>query len=100
MPEMVVLADTRVRLVGGVEELLATHHRLTGPRRDPVRIPQDQHVISARHTDRQSTFIIRTDSSIQDPGWSVSSLSLEDLVLAYLSPADVSDAAPALEVLR
>ncbi|MEO3859038.1 ABC transporter ATP-binding protein [Acrocarpospora sp. B8E8] len=97
---LIVLVDSRVQVAGEVEELLATHHRLTGPRRDPARLPADQHVISASHTDRQSTLIIRTGAPIHDPAWTVSQISLEDLVLAYMSmPARTGDR-PALEVLR
>jgi ABC-2 type transport system ATP-binding protein len=81
---LIVLVDSRVQVTGEVEELLATHHRLSGPRRDPTRLPTDQHVIAASHTDRQTTLIIRTDTPIHDPAWTVSQLSLEDLVLAYM----------------
>ncbi|GAA2446436.1 ABC transporter ATP-binding protein [Actinomadura vinacea] len=97
---LVVLVESRVRVAGEVEELLATHHRLTGPRRDPGRLPADQHVVSASHTDRQSTFIIRTDAPIHDPAWTVSQIGLEDLVLAYMDrPAD-NGRRPTLEVQR
>jgi ABC-2 type transport system ATP-binding protein len=81
---LIVLVDSRVRVAGEVEELLATHHRLLGPRRDPARLPADQHVVAASHTDRQSTLIVRTDAPIHDPAWTVSQLGLEDLVLAYM----------------
>ncbi|MDP9868319.1 MULTISPECIES: ATP-binding cassette domain-containing protein [Streptosporangium] len=81
---LIVLVDSRVRVAGEVDRLLATHHRLTGPRRDPDRLPADQHVVSVRHTDRQSTLVVRTDATIHDPAWTVSRLSLEDLVLAYM----------------
>jgi ABC-2 type transport system ATP-binding protein len=95
---LIVLVESRVQVSGEVESLLATHHRLTGPRRDPSRMPADQQVISASHTDRQSTYIVRTDGPIHDPAWSVSQLSLEDLVLAYLhQPARTSER-PVLEV--
>ena len=33
---LVVLVASRVQVAGDVDELLATHHRLTGPRRDPA----------------------------------------------------------------
>jgi ABC-2 type transport system ATP-binding protein len=82
---LIVLVASRVRLHGDIDTLLATHHRLTGPRRDPTRLPADQHVISASHTDRQSTLLVRTDAPIHDPAWTVGQLSLEDLVLAYMS---------------
>jgi ABC-2 type transport system ATP-binding protein len=81
---LIVLVDSRVRVAGEVEDLLATHHRLSGPRRDPTRLPADQHVISASHTDRQTTLIVRTDAPVLDPAWTVSQLGLEDLVLAYM----------------
>jgi ABC-2 type transport system ATP-binding protein len=81
---LIVLVDSRVRVAGEVEELLATHHRLTGPRRDPTLLPSDQHVVAASHTDRQTTLIVRTEAPIHDPAWTVSQLSLEDLVLAYM----------------
>ncbi|MEU7747941.1 ABC transporter ATP-binding protein [Nonomuraea sp. NPDC049158] len=96
---LIVLVDSRVQVAGEVDELLATHHRLTGPRRDPDRLPADQHVISASHTDRQSTFIIRTDAPIHDPAWTVTQLSLEDLVLAYMEKRTTENRV-ALEVQR
>jgi ABC-2 type transport system ATP-binding protein len=81
---LIVLVAARVQLDGDIDTLLATHHRLTGPRRDPARLPAGQHVISASHTDRQSTLLVRTEAPIHDPAWTVGQLSLEDLVLAYM----------------
>jgi ABC-2 type transport system ATP-binding protein len=95
---LLVLVDSRVRVTGEVDELLATHHRLTGPRRDPATLPADQHVVSASATDVQSTFVVRTDGPIHDPAWTVGRLSLEDVVLAYMSPGPA--ARPALEAVR
>jgi len=98
---VVVLVDSQVRVAGDVEELLATHHRLSGPRREPSTLPADQQVVWASHTDRQSTYVVRTRSPILDPAWSVSALGLEDLVLAYMEgPASVTPASTGLEVLR
>jgi ABC-2 type transport system ATP-binding protein len=101
---LVVLVDSRVQVAGDIEHLLATHHRLTGPRRDPGQLPADQHVVSVSHTDRQSTFLVQTDGPILDPAWEVSQLNLEDLVLAYMgrsaAPRDTNGSRPALEALR
>jgi ABC-2 type transport system ATP-binding protein len=102
---LIVLVDSRVRVAGEVEGLLASHHRLSGPRRDPARLPADQHVIAASHTDRQTTLIIRTDAPIHDPSWTVGQLGLEDLVLAYMgTPAHTDHTGrnhrPTLEVQR
>jgi ABC-2 type transport system ATP-binding protein len=84
---LIVLVASRVRIAGPVDELLSTHHLLTGPRRDPDRLPAGQEVISASHTDMQSTLLVRTADRILDPAWTVSEVSLEDLVLAYMSQA-------------
>ena len=44
-------------------------------------------VISASHTDVQSTLLVRTSGPILDPAWTVSEVGLEDLVLAYMKQA-------------
>jgi ABC-2 type transport system ATP-binding protein len=44
-------------------------------------------VISASHTDRQSTLLVRADAPVLDPAWTVSEVGLEDLVLAYMKQA-------------
>lgn len=86
---VIVLAGSRVQVVGEIDTLLATHFRLAGPRRDLAGLPANQHVITASHTGRQTTLIIRTDATVLDPAWTVTKLSLEDIVLAYMSsPAD------------
>ena len=100
---LVVLVASRVQLAGDVAELLASHHRLSGPRREPDSLPAGQEVIEASHTDRQSTFLIRSDGPVLDPAWTVRPVTLDDLVLAYMSKArDAGTAArrPGLEVVR
>jgi ABC-2 type transport system ATP-binding protein len=82
-----VLAASRVQVAGQVSELLATHHKLAGPRRDPATLPAGQHVIQASHTDKQSILLVRTAEPVADPAWTIKPVSLEDLVLAYLSRA-------------
>jgi ABC-2 type transport system ATP-binding protein len=87
---LIVLAASRVQVAGEVEDLLATHYRLVGPRSDPAAMPAGQQVVEASHTDRQSTMIVRSSTPIDDPSWSVEQLSLEDLVLAYMTQAATS----------
>jgi len=91
---LIVLCASRVRVAGEVEELLATHRRLTGPKRDPATLPDHPQVITASHTQRQSTLIVRTEGPVHDPAWTVEELSLEDLVLAYMSEAGASQRKP------
>ncbi|HWS45436.1 MAG TPA: ABC transporter ATP-binding protein [Acidimicrobiia bacterium] len=84
---LVVLVAGQVALIGEVDELLACHHRLTGSRRDPLRIPANQLVIEESHAEKQSTLLVRTQDPILDPSWAVSSVTLDDLVLAYMRQA-------------
>jgi len=84
---LIVLVGSRVRLAGPVDELLATHHLLSGPRRDPATLPDGLEVISASHTDVQTTLLVRTSGPVMDPAWTVSQVGLEDLALAYMSQA-------------
>lgn len=82
---LVVLAQGQVRLEGPVDELLASHRVLTGPRRDTRLLPRGQRLVQASHTDRQSTLLVRTTEPILDPRWTVADVGLEELVLAYMS---------------
>jgi ABC-2 type transport system ATP-binding protein len=79
---LVVLVSSRVQLAGEVEDLLATHHRLIGPR--DTELPDGQIVIESSYTDRQSTLLVRSDGPIADPRWTIEAVNLEDLVLAYM----------------
>jgi ABC-2 type transport system ATP-binding protein len=84
---LIVLVASRVMVAGPVDDLLATHHLLSGPRRDPGSLPGGVHVISASHTDVQTTLLVRTPGPVLDPAWTVSEVGLEDLALAYMSQA-------------
>jgi ABC-2 type transport system ATP-binding protein len=84
---LVVLVDSRVQVAGEVDDLLATHRRLIGPRRDAGSLPAGQDVIEESHTDRQSTLLVRCDGPVLDPAWTIEELSLEDIVLAYMGNA-------------
>ena len=84
---LVLIVASHVQLAGDVAGLLATHHRLSGPRRDPRSLPSGQQVIEQSHTDKQSTFLVRTDRPILDPAWTARPVTLDELVLAYLGQA-------------
>ncbi|MDG4823715.1 ABC transporter ATP-binding protein [Asanoa sp. WMMD1127] len=96
---LIVLTASRVRVAGEIDELMGTHYRLTGARRDPADLPTGAEVIEHSHTERQSTFIVRSVVPIDDPGLTVEQLTLEDLVLAYLSRS-VAAHRPELETAR
>jgi ABC-2 type transport system ATP-binding protein len=94
---LVVLVASRVRVEGGVEHLLATHHLLTGPRREAASLPASQQVITESHAGRQSTFLVRSSEPVIDPAWTVEEVSLEDLALAYMGTATGSPGIRTLE---
>jgi ABC-2 type transport system ATP-binding protein len=96
---LIVLVASRVRVAGEVDDLLAEHHRVVGARRSPGELPPALEVIEESHTDRQSTLIVRSSTPIDDPSLTVEQLTLEDLVLAYMSQA-VANPRPVLETVR
>ena len=79
---LVILVSSHVQIAGNVDDLLASHHRLIGPR--DADAPAGQIVIESSHTDRQSMLIVRTEGPVLDSAWVVEAISLEDLVLAYM----------------
>jgi ABC-2 type transport system ATP-binding protein len=95
---LIVLVASRVRVDGEVDDLLATHHLLTGPRREAASLPASQQVITESHAGRQSTFLVRSSEPIIDPVWTVDEVSLEDLVLAYLGHTGGTQQGRMLEV--
>jgi len=82
---LVVLSAARTQVSGDIDQLLASHRVLTGPRRDvPAGVAGVAAVVQQAHTERQSTLLVRTSGPILDPAWSVAETGLEELVLAYL----------------
>jgi ABC-2 type transport system ATP-binding protein len=84
---LVVLVAGRVALTGDVDHLLAAHHRLTGARRDPARLSGLGTVIEESHVEKQTSLVVRSDGTILDPSWTVTPITLDDLVLAYMRQA-------------
>ncbi|MEV6974734.1 ABC transporter ATP-binding protein [Kitasatospora sp. NPDC093806] len=85
---LVLLHTSRVQLSDPVDELLAAHRRLTGPRITAGSgVPGVAAVIHASHTERQSTLLARLDGPVDESRWAVHDITLEDLVLAHLGAA-------------
>jgi ABC-2 type transport system ATP-binding protein len=82
---LIVLSESRVQALGQVDELLSRHWILVGPRRDDERVAGVDVVVQVSHTDRQTTMLVRSDAAITDPSWTVHTVGLEELVLAYLA---------------
>ncbi len=75
---LLLLSDGRVRLAGDVEDLLAEHRLLIGPR--SLEVPPDV-VVERRDTERQSTLLVR--GLADPPDVEVHEPTLEELALGY-----------------
>jgi ABC-2 type transport system ATP-binding protein len=87
---LVILATGGVQLAGTVEETLASHRLLTGPRSDTAAVATTLKIIRESHTGRQSTLLVRAGTHILDARWQQHELDLEEIVLAYLDHAPLS----------
>jgi ABC-2 type transport system ATP-binding protein len=92
---LVVLLAGRVAIAGDVDELLAAHCRLTGPRRDHAALPASVAVIEESHAEKQSSLIVQSTDPILDPAWTATPITLDDLVLAYMRQSRNGAPAPA-----
>ena len=81
---LVILDAGGVQLTGGIEQILGSHRLLTGPRTDPAAVARVHTVIQERHSERQTTLLVRVNGRVSDTTWSVNEIGLEDIVLAYL----------------
>jgi ABC-2 type transport system ATP-binding protein len=82
---LIILSASHVQLAGDIQEMTSMHKRLVGPRQDESAVASVHTVIEASHTARQTTLLVRVNGQLFDPSWDVQDVSLEDIVLAYLS---------------
>lgn len=87
---LIILAESRVQTAGDIDDLTANHHRLIGPRGGFTDLPPGVELISADHTDRQTTLIVHNTSGtpLTLPG--TEPIGLEDMVLTYLHRAEAT----------
>jgi ABC-2 type transport system ATP-binding protein len=81
---LVILAGGRTQLVGPIDEILASHRLLTGPRDDAAQLARSHEVVRQSHTERQTTLLVRANGHVYDASWELHDLDLEEIVLAYL----------------
>jgi ABC-2 type transport system ATP-binding protein len=99
---LVTLAHGRTQLAGPIDEILASHRLLIGPRSDAADVARVHHVIRESHTERQTTLLVRANGHVYDCCWEQHEVSLEDIVLAYLGyrAGQGVPPAPTLEEVR
>jgi ABC-2 type transport system ATP-binding protein len=81
---LVILAAGRTQLVGPIEEILAAHRLLTGPRSEAADVARRHDVVRQSHTERQTTLLVRSNGHVYDARWELHELDLEEIVLGYL----------------
>jgi len=81
---LIILAAGRTQLVGPIEDILASHRLLTGPRADAAGVARVHQVIRESHTERQTTLLVRANGHVYDAEWELHEVDLEEIVLAYL----------------
>jgi ABC-2 type transport system ATP-binding protein len=82
---LVVLCDSRVQVAGPVRDLLASHYRIGG---DPATTPAGAEVVWAEH----GRALVHGDAATR--ATDAEPVTLEELVLAYMSRAARTLAAP------
>jgi ABC-2 type transport system ATP-binding protein len=87
---LIILADGRTQLVGSIDDILAGHRLLTGPRADAAGVARMHDVIRESHTERQTTLLVRADGHVYDADWELHDVDLEEIVLAYLGQTRAS----------
>jgi ABC-2 type transport system ATP-binding protein len=91
---VVLLAAGRPLLCGAIDEVLAEHTVLTGPRFDTAAIERDHVVVQTISTQRQITMIVRTNGPLVDPRWDAHPVGFEELLLAYMADGEPALAHP------
>jgi ABC-2 type transport system ATP-binding protein len=81
---LVILSRARTVLAGSIDEIVASHRLLTGPRSDPATVARVHDVIHESHTPRQTSLLVRADGHVYDAAWELHHVDLEEIVLAYL----------------
>jgi ABC-2 type transport system ATP-binding protein len=81
---LVILAGGRTQLAGPIDEIVAAHRLLTGPRAEAAEVARHHDVVRESHTERQTSLVVRANGHVYDASWELHELDLEEIVLAYL----------------
>jgi ABC-2 type transport system ATP-binding protein len=84
---LVALIASQTRLAGPIDQILASHRVLIGPRSDAAGVARVHEVIRESHTERQTTLLVRANGHVYDTCWQQHEVDLEEVVLAYMGYA-------------
>lgn len=83
---IIIIAASRVQFAGSTEQLLQTHKRLTVPSEALETLGTRYTVLHVRPAGQMHTVLVHTNGLFEDP-WTTQSVSLEEVILAYLAQA-------------
>jgi ABC-2 type transport system ATP-binding protein len=82
---LILLRDGRIRLAADIDELLAGHRLLVGPRCSDAELAAIPGLLRAASGARHTNLLVRTNGGVElHPRWQAHDVSLEEVVLAYL----------------
>jgi len=81
---LILLSKAEVVLADDLEHIRLDHRLLVGVRRPLSDVPAGAVVVSSTETERQSTWLIRSETPVSEPSFEVAEPTLEEIVLGYL----------------
>ncbi len=88
---LILMSHGRVQMVGPIDDLLGKHAVLSGPTDEAQHVAELFAVVQSQHAGRHTQFVARIDAPTEFPkGWVAESISLDELVLAYLREPSAS----------
>jgi ABC-2 type transport system ATP-binding protein len=87
---LIVLGGGELRIAGEVDDLLAKHQVLTGPAADADRLAAQLATVQVKRAGAQAHLLVEDSEPGRPvpPGWEPHPVGLEELILAYLRPAN------------
>lgn len=82
---LVILSASQVQITDDVDHLLQSHKLLVGPRERAQTSTGTYTVVTSREAERHCMLLVQMHGPMIDPAWEVRDVSLEDIILAYLS---------------
>jgi ABC-2 type transport system ATP-binding protein len=82
---VILLASSHVQLCADIDDVLASHRMLVGPRRSIAELERTYDVVRSTQTERQSRLLVRLRGPVVDPSFEVAEVGREDIVVAYMS---------------
>lgn len=82
---LVILSASHVQITAEVDHLLQSHKLLVGPRERAQTRTGTYTVVTSREAERHCMLLVHLHGPMIDPAWEVRDVSLEDIILAYLS---------------